>query len=59
MKQFACGSVVNGCQAVFHAPNDDGILEQVAAHARRDHGLTEISPELVNSVRQNIHVAAA
>ncbi len=58
MKQFACGSVVNGWQAVFLAPNDDGILEQVAEHARRDHGLTDISPELVNSVRQNIHAAA-
>ncbi|MBV9818888.1 MAG: DUF1059 domain-containing protein [Solirubrobacterales bacterium] len=59
MKQFACGSVVTGCQAVFRAPDEDGILAQVARHAREDHGLTEIAPELVNAVRQNITALAA
>jgi predicted small metal-binding protein len=59
MKQFACGSVVNGCQAVFRAPDEDDILTQVAHHARRDHGLTEISDELIATVRQNISTIAA
>ena len=54
MKQFACGSVVPGCQAVFTAPDDDEILRQVAEHARVDHGISEVSPELVGSVRANI-----
>ena len=59
MKQFACGSVVTGCQAVFRAPDEDEILIQVAHHARHDHGLTEISDELVAVVRQNIYTHAA
>lgn len=54
MKQFACGSVVPGCQAVFVAEQEDDILRQVAEHARADHDITEVSPELVASVRSNI-----
>ena len=59
MKQFACGSVVTGCQAVFRAPDENEILTRVAHHARRDHGLTEISDELVTAVKQNIATIAA
>jgi predicted small metal-binding protein len=53
MKQFACGAVVPGCQAVFHAPDEQAILAQVADHAHRDHGLTVIPRELVTAVREN------
>jgi predicted small metal-binding protein len=59
MKQFACGSVVPGCQAVFEAPDEAGILSQVERHARQDHGLTEISDDLVAGVRDNITTIAA
>ena len=54
MKSFSCGSVVPGCTAHFSASTEEGILEQVARHAREDHGLTEASGELVAQVRQNI-----
>ena len=54
MKQFACGSVVPGCQAVFLAEEEDDILRQVAEHAARDHGLDQVSNEMVESVRHNI-----
>jgi predicted small metal-binding protein len=59
MKHFACGSVVPGCTAVFKADTDDGILGQVADHARKDHGLVEVPAELVAAVRQNITTLAA
>ena len=54
MKRFACGLVVPGCTATFTAPTEDGILEQVARHAREDHGLTDVSPELVAQVCAHI-----
>ena len=54
MKLFACGAVVPGCDAVFSAPDEERILGQVAAHARRDHGITEVSPDLVESVLAHI-----
>ena len=51
MKSFACGDVVPGCTRSFTATDEQGILAQVAAHAGADHGLTEVSPELVSAVR--------
>jgi predicted small metal-binding protein len=57
MKTFACGAVVPGCTATFSAADDQGILEQVAAHARDDHGMTEIPDELVGQVCSHIQSA--
>jgi predicted small metal-binding protein len=54
MKEFSCGAVVPGCAAVFHAADDDGILSQVAAHARDDHGMDPVPAELVDQVREHI-----
>jgi len=54
MKQFSCGDVVPNCTRTFLAPTDEEILAAVAAHARDDHGLTDIPPELVDQVRRHI-----
>lgn len=59
MKQFACGSVVPQCHAVFEGADDDQILVQVAEHARVDHGMTQVSAEIVDAVRANIVTLAA
>ena len=54
MKEFACGDVVPGCTARFSG-DVDGILGQVAAHARADHGLHDVPPALVAQVLAAIH----
>ena len=54
MKSFACGDVVPGCDARWVCSSDEEILYRVAEHARSAHGLTEVSPELVGSVRAAI-----
>jgi len=54
VKTFACGAVVAGCTASFSAETEEGILEQVAQHAREEHGMTEIPEELVHQVRANL-----
>lgn len=54
MKQFSCGAVVPQCHAVFRAEDVDGILEQVARHAREDHDIDAVSPELAAAVREQI-----
>ena len=54
MKQFSCGAVVPGCDAVFSAPSDDELLGQVAAHARDDHGLDPVPDDVVAQVQANI-----
>lgn len=53
-KQFGCGDVIQGCKAVFTAENEQGILQQVAKHAAQDHGITEVTPEIVAQVKSAI-----
>ena len=49
MKKFRCGDVVPGCTRAFTGSTDE-ILLAVAAHARADHGLTEVPTELIAQV---------
>ena len=58
MKEFSCGDVVPGCKAHFSFSTTEEILQAVAEHAQRDHGLTDISDALVEQVIANIKVAA-
>ena len=54
MKSFACGDVVPGCEARWVCSTEDEVLFEVAAHAASAHGLTEVTPDLVRSVRSAI-----
>ena len=54
MKTFTCGAVVAGCTASFTAETEEGILEQVAQHARDEHGMTDVREDVVRQVRANI-----
>lgn len=58
MKQFNCGDVVPGCSARFRFESEEKILEAVGQHARKDHGLTEIPPQLIAQVKEKIQPAA-
>jgi predicted small metal-binding protein len=55
MKAFSCGAVVPGCTATFTAATEDELLARVAEHAKEDHGMMEVSMELVAQVREHIH----
>lgn len=54
MKKFSCGDVVPGCSAKFERTNEAEIMQAVAEHARTDHGLTSIEPDLEAAVRAKI-----
>lgn len=58
MKSFACGAVVPDCVATFDAETENEILALVAEHARRDHGMESVPPEVVEQVRENIVTVA-
>ena len=51
MKEFRCGVLVPGCSATFEGESDDEILQQVATHARDEHGMDEVPPEVVDRIR--------
>ena len=55
MKEFACGAVVPGCAAVFEGETVNDILEKVAAHAKEDHDMDTVPPEVAAQVEENIH----
>ena len=57
MKQFWCGAVVPNCTKHFSASTEGEIIEQVAEHAREDHGMAEVPAEIVERVRSLIQDA--
>jgi predicted small metal-binding protein len=54
VKEFKCGDVVPGCDAVISGETDDEILKEVAVHAREKHGMDEVPPDVQDSVRASI-----
>ena len=56
--KLACGDVMPGCSARFETHDKDDLLGQVAGHAAADHGITDITPEILYAVESNIVVAA-
>ncbi len=54
MKEFRCGELVPGCGAAFSAESEEEILEHVAVHAREEHGMDEVPPEVVDKILASI-----
>jgi predicted small metal-binding protein len=53
-KHIACNDVVNGCAFTASAQNEEDLLKQVTAHAAKDHGVKEVTPELAAKVKAAI-----
>ena len=54
---LSCGDAVPGCTARFEDESRERILERVAAHARDDHGVQEVTPEMLAAIGANIQTA--
>ena len=48
---IACERVVPGCKFEAEAPTEEELLAKVAEHARQEHGVTEVTPELLAKVK--------
>jgi len=46
--------LVPGCWATFHGETDEEILRQVVVHARDEHGMDQVPPEVVDEIRAEI-----
>jgi predicted small metal-binding protein len=53
-KHISCHDVVSGCGFQADAETEEELLEQVTAHAARDHGVKEVTPELAAKVKAAI-----
>ena len=51
---IACNEVVPGCGFTASADTEEELIEKVAAHAAHDHGVAEVTPELVAKVKAAI-----
>ena len=56
---LSCGDAVPGCSARFEDESRERILEQVSVHAIRDHGVTEVTPEMLEAIGAHIVPAGA
>ena len=53
-KHIACGNVVSGCGFEAEAATESELVEKVKAHAAKDHGVKEVTPELAAKVQAAI-----
>jgi predicted small metal-binding protein len=49
-----CGDAMPGCSARFEDDSRERILERVADHAREQHGVTDVTPEMLEAIGANI-----
>lgn len=54
VKRFNCGEVVAGCTWTAQGEADEALFEQITAHARDEHGMDEVPPEIVDVIRGKI-----
>jgi predicted small metal-binding protein len=54
MKKIACHDVVPGCPFTASAETEEELLAKVAAHADHDHGVHEVTPDLLGRVKRAI-----
>ena len=55
--KLACGDVMPGCASRFENDSKDALMNDVAMHAKADHGITEITPEIASAVESKIRSA--
>ncbi len=51
---LSCGDAMPGCSARFEAESRERILEQVSVHAIEAHGVTEVTPAMLDAIGANI-----
>lgn len=54
MKQFACATVVSGCDGVVTGETEGDVLAAAAAHAAEAHGMSSVPDEVVAAIRAGI-----
>jgi len=53
-KTISCSDVVPGCNFTAEAVTEEELLKKVSAHAGKDHGLKEVTPDVLKKVKAAI-----
>jgi len=56
--KLACGDVMPGCASRFEETDRQVLLAKVAQHAAEEHGITDLTPEVVQAVESRIVATA-
>jgi predicted small metal-binding protein len=51
MKQFRCDDVVPGCQWVARSDDEQELFARIGDHARDEHGMHEVPPEVQEQIQ--------
>ena len=54
MKQFKCGDVIPGCQWMTRSEDEQELLEKIHVHARDEHAMDEVPPEVDDAIHMMI-----
>ncbi|GAA1160602.1 DUF1059 domain-containing protein [Nocardioides aquiterrae] len=54
MFKLACGDVMPGCAATFENADRGALMSAVASHAAADHGITDLTPDVVAAVESKV-----
>lgn len=52
--KLSCGDAMPGCSARFEEDSREEVLAQVAEHAREEHGVAEVTPEMLEAIGASI-----
>ncbi|MFC6285484.1 DUF1059 domain-containing protein [Nocardioides sp. GCM10027113] len=55
--QVACGDIMPGCSAHFETETREELMQQVARHAAEVHGITNLTPDIQQTVDSKIVTA--
>lgn len=50
-KSLRCNDVIPGCSYVVHADTEEEVMRQTAEHARLEHNIRRITPEITAMMR--------
>jgi predicted small metal-binding protein len=53
-KVLRCADVTGSCPEVIRGQTEDEVLQAAVKHAREQHGMTSISPEMAAKVKASI-----
>lgn len=56
-KKISCSDVVPGCGFKAEASSEEELLKKVAKHAGEEHGLKEVTPDVLRKVKSSIREA--
>ena len=54
-KEMRCGDLMPGCSKVIEGKDENDVIAKATEHARKDHNITHMTPDLEEKVRGAIH----